>query len=148
MSEGQYEAMLVTCIDPRFVEHSHRYMNERGLAGRYSHLAIAGAGLAAVAPSFETWRPVFWDNVGTSLDLHHIKKLIVLDHRDCGAAKVAYGEPSIDGPLIETELHRRVLAELVHQASWRTPTLEVECWLMDLAGGLLQLDRVQPLPAA
>jgi carbonic anhydrase len=145
MSEGQYEAMLVTCIDPCVVEHSHRYMLSRGPAGGYSHLAIAGAGIAAVAPAFEAWRPAFWDNVATSLGMHRIKRLIVLDHRDCGAAKIAYGEPLIDGPLIETELHRRVLAELVHQASWRLPTLEVECGLIDLEGAVLKLDQPRRL---
>ena len=139
MAEGNYKAMLVTCIDPRFVAHAHRYMTERGLAGRYSHLAIAGAGIAGVAAAFETWRPAFWANVETSVELHHIKKLIVLDHCDCGAAKIAYGAASIEAPAGETELHRRVLAELVRQAGWRVPKIEVECVLMDLEG------RVRPL---
>jgi len=26
--------------------------------------------------------------------LHHIKRIIAIDHRDCGAAKLAYGDAS------------------------------------------------------
>ncbi len=39
---GNYEALLLTCIDPRFVQLHHDYMNERGLQGQYSQFVIAG----------------------------------------------------------------------------------------------------------
>jgi len=143
LAEGEYEAMLVSCIDPRFIEHCAGYMAGRGLNGHYSQLMIAGAGLAAVAPEFRTWRAAFWDNVGTSLRLHHIKKLIVLDHRDCGAAKLAYGEASIADPRVETETHRRVLAALAQQLSWRLPSLEIEAGLMEPDGAVHMFNRLR-----
>ena len=30
--------------------------------------------------------------------MHHIKRIIAIDHRDCGAAKLAYGDASIATP--------------------------------------------------
>ena len=46
----KYEAMLLTCIDPRFVTPVFKWMDGRGLDGKYSRFGIAGAGVGAVAP--------------------------------------------------------------------------------------------------
>ena len=94
-AEGDYEAMLLSCIDPRMVAPVYKYMDQRGLTGQYSQLVIAGAAIAVVAPKFEVWRPAFWDNLAATVQLHHIKRLIAIDHRDCGAAEIAYGAASI-----------------------------------------------------
>ena len=85
-AEGDYDAMLVSCIDPRMVTPVYDYMQKRGFAGKYSQFVIAGAAIAVVAPKFASWRPAFWDNLATSVELHHLKRVIAIDHRDCGAA--------------------------------------------------------------
>src|SRR5271166_870560 len=105
-AEGDYEAMLLSCIDPRMVTPVYNYMEKRGFSGKYSQFVIAGAAIAVVAPKFETWRPAFWDNLATSVELHRITKVIAIDHRDCGAARIAYGDSSIADPQIETKTHR------------------------------------------
>jgi hypothetical protein len=50
-----YEAMLLSCIDPRIVDPVHNYMNARDLDGKYSQFTIAGAAIAAEAKAFQTW---------------------------------------------------------------------------------------------
>ena len=35
-AEGDYEAMLLSCIDPRMVTPVYKYMDQRGLTGQYS----------------------------------------------------------------------------------------------------------------
>src|SRR5438046_2465525 len=122
-AEGDYEAMLLACIDPRMVAPVYKYMDQRGLAGQYSQFVIAGAAIAVVAPKFKTWRPAFWDNLATTVQLHHIKRLIAIDHRDCGAAEIAYGAASIANPQVETETHRKVLAEFRKEVGQRQPGL-------------------------
>ena len=37
---------------------------------------------------FRKWHLTFWQNLETSIKLHKIRKLIVLNHEDCGAAKL------------------------------------------------------------
>ncbi len=138
-AEGDYEAMLLSCIDPRMVTPVYNYMDQRGLAGRYSQFVIAGAAIAVVAPKFKTWRPAFWDNLGTSVQLHHIKRLIAIDHRDCGAAQIAYGAASIANPTIETETHRKALDEFRKAVAKRHPGLVVETGLIALDGSLQML---------
>jgi carbonic anhydrase len=97
-AEGDAQAMLLSCIDPRMVTPVYKYMDQRGLTGQYSQFVIAGAAIAVVAPSFEAWRPAFRENLAASIQLHRITKLIAIDHRDCGAARIAYGASSIADP--------------------------------------------------
>ena len=68
------------------------------------------------------------------MQLHHIPKVIAIDHRDCGAAKIAYGEPKVANREIETETHKAALTEFRKQVAQRQPTLAVETGLMALDG--------------
>ncbi len=135
-AEGQYDAMLLSCIDPRMVAPVYKYMEQQGLTGKYSQLCIAGAAIAVVAPKFAAWRPAFWDNTATTLQLHRISRIIAIDHRDCGAAKVAYGEASIATPEIETKTHKTVMAEFRAAVAEHQPQLTVVTGLMALDGSI------------
>jgi carbonic anhydrase len=135
-AEGDYEAMLLSCIDPRMVTPVYNYMNQRGLSGKYSQFVIAGAAVAVVAPKFKAWRPAYWDNLAASVQLHRIAKVIAIDHRDCGAAEIAYGKASIATPERETETHRKALAEFRRELGNRQPALMVETGLMALDGSI------------
>ena len=95
---------------------------------------VAAAAIGVVAPAFKDWHKAFWDNLGTSIQLHRIKKVIAIDHRDCGAAKIAYGEASVATPQAETETHKAALAEFRRQVAERHPQLAVETGLMALSG--------------
>src|SRR3569832_2601763 len=59
-AEGKYEAMLLTCIDPRFPAPTIMYMEGRQMIGKYSQFTFAGASVGVVAPAFKTWQVVFW----------------------------------------------------------------------------------------
>jgi carbonic anhydrase len=131
-----YEAMLLSCIDPRIVDPVHNYMNTRDLYGKYSQFTIAGAAIAAEAKAFETWHQTFWDNLAASIDLHKIKRVIAIDHRDCGAARIAYGVESVANPSAETDTHKRVLAVFRQDVKRRHPHLGVETGLMALDGSI------------
>jgi carbonic anhydrase len=131
-----YEAMLLSCIDPRLVDPVHSYMISRGLDGKYSQFTIAGAAIATEAKAFAAWRPAFWDNLAASIDLHKIKRVIAIDHRDCGAARIAYGAESVANASSETETHRRVLLAFRKDVGHRQPRLEVETGLMALDGSI------------
>jgi carbonic anhydrase len=135
-AEGEYDAMLLSCIDPRFVTPVYRYMQGQGLAGKYSQFCIAGAAIAVVAAKFAAWRPAFWDNTQATLQLHRINRIIAIDHRDCGAARIAYGAASIATPEAETETHKRALAEFRRAVGEHHPGLTVVTGLMALDGSI------------
>ena len=133
---GSSEAMVLSCIDPRIIDPVHAYMAQQGLSGKYSQFVIAGAAVGAIAPKFEAWHKTFWQNLAASIQLHSIKRLIVIDHRDCGAAKLAYGEKAVGTPEAETKTHQKVLAQIRAQTKKRHPELPVDTGLMALDGSI------------
>jgi hypothetical protein len=136
-AEGNYEAMILACIDPRFQEPVFAYAQKNGLVGKYSQFVIAGAAVGVVAPKFADWHKAFWDNLAATIQLHNIKRVIAIDHRDCGAVKIAYGDASIATPDKENETHRKVLAEFRKEVAKRQPKLAVETGLMALDGSMM-----------
>ncbi len=126
----KFEAMVLSCIDPRFQKSVFRYLSGRGLKGQYSKFTIAGAAIGVVAPAFEKWHQTFWDNLDASVKLHSITKVIAIDHRDCGAAKIAYGDDKLANPEIETATHRQALTEFRSQVAAKQPNLTIETYLM------------------
>jgi carbonic anhydrase len=136
-ASGDYEAMILGCIDPRMHELVRDFAVKHGLVGQYSQFTIAGAAIGVVAPAFTEWHKAFWDNLAASIQLHNIESVIAIDHRDCGAAKIAYGDASIATPEIETETHRKAMAEFRHEVGERQPKLKIETLLMALDGSFI-----------
>ena len=133
-AEGKYEAMVLSCIDPRTQEGVRRSMLRRRLIGRYSQVILAGGAIGVVAPAFQDWHKAFWDNLAASVQLHSIKKVVVINHRDCGAAKIAYGADKLKSRDDETAIHRASFAEFRKQCKERHPKLAVETGLISLQG--------------
>ena len=133
-AEGTYEAMLVNCIDPRFTTSSWAYMAGQGYKDLYSHFVIAGGPIGIVSPKFADWQKTFWDNLAISLDLHHIKHIVGLTHRDCGAAAVAYGEAVKRDKNLETTNHVAALREFRAVIAKRHPRLIAHTGIMTLGG--------------
>jgi carbonic anhydrase len=133
-ASGNYEAMLLTCIDPRFPEPTIEYMKSRDMIGKYSQFTFAGAAIGVVAPAFKAWHKTFWDNLAASIQLHNIPKVVALDHRDCGAAKIAYGEAKVANPQIETQTHKAALMQFRKEVGKRHPKMQVELGLMAVDG--------------
>lgn len=135
-ASGHYEAMVLSCIDPRFQDLVDKQQAKDGLVGKYSAFTIAGASIAVVAPAFRDWHKTFWDNLGASIQLHNIKKVIVVNHRDCGAAKIAYGEKKVATPEAETATHQAALLEFKKQLNQKFPHMGVQLGLMSADGTL------------
>ena len=133
-AEGKYEAMLLTCIDPRFPEPTLNYMKSRDMIGKYSQFTFAGAAIGVVSPTFKAWHRTFWENLAASVQLHNIPKVIAMDHRDCGAAKMAYGATKVANRDIETQTHRAALMRFRKEVNKRHPKMAVELCLIDLDG--------------
>jgi carbonic anhydrase len=136
-ASGKYEAMVLGCIDPRMQEPVRDFAVKHGLIGQYSQFTIAGAAIGVVAPAFAEWHKAFWDNLATTMKLHGIETVIAIDHRDCGAARIAYGDASIATPEVETETHRAALAEFRKEVGERQPQLKIETILMALDGSIV-----------
>jgi hypothetical protein len=137
---GNYDAMLVNCIDPRFTTLSWQYMgllsgvDREKLGDNYSHFVMAGGPIGAVHPKFQAWHQTFWDNLGITVSLHHIKRVVALSHRDCGAAKLAFGADKVADRESESIAHAEALQAFRKEVGLRQPGLAVITGIMDLNG--------------
>jgi carbonic anhydrase len=127
----KYKAMVLSCIDPRFQSIVYNYLKKKKLNGKYSSFTIAGSAIGVTAPKFRKWHKTFWDNLETSIKLHKIKKLIVINHRDCGAAKIINGKKTFDY-LSETKIHKSSLNKIKKRFKNKYPKLNIETILISL----------------
>ena len=65
---------------------------------------IAGSAIGVTHNKFKKWHSVFIENLSTSIKLHRIEKLIVINHTDCGAAKIANGKKEFTS-INENKIH-------------------------------------------
>ena len=101
-----YKAMVLSCIDPRFQPKVFNYLKKKKLTGKYSSFTIAEAAIGVTSSKFKKWHLTFWQNLETSITLHKIKKLIVFNHQDCGAAKIINGKKPFNLN-IERKIHEK-----------------------------------------
>ena len=129
--KSNYKAMVLSCIDPRFQPIVYNYLKKKKLTGKYSSFTIAGSAIGVTANKFKRWHKVFWDNFETSVKLHNIKKLIVINHRDCGAAKIINGKK--DFTIInETNVHKNSFQKIKKIFRKKYPKLSIELKLISL----------------
>ena len=80
---------------------------------------------------FKKWHKTFYDNLSTSIELHQIEKLIVINHQDCGAAKIVNGKKAFN-ITSEQKIHKESFSKLKKEIKKRFPKLKVELNLMSL----------------
>ncbi|MFN3522164.1 MAG: carbonic anhydrase [Phenylobacterium sp.] len=136
---GQTEALLLTCMDYRLANEIEAYMTARGLRDKYDHVILAGASLGAVSDKYPAWAETFWAHLDLAIQLHHVHRVIVLDHRDCGAYKLVLGEGAVKDPQTELASHVKQLYALRQAIVTRHRHMEVEIGLMNLDGTVTQL---------
>lgn len=133
-ARGHTERLLLTCMDYRLTDDTVAYMEGHGYHDKYDHVVLAGASLGALTDKFPSWGETFWTHLDVAINLHHIHKVMVIDHRDCGAYKVILGAETVDTPEKELAIHAQQLHALRDAIKQRHPNLEVELALMDLDG--------------
>ena len=117
--------MVLSCIDPRFQPKVYKYLKNKKLIGKYSSFTIAGAGIGVTHNKFKKWHTTFWDNLNTSIKLHKINKLIVINHKDCAAAKIANGKKKFNS-LIENRIHKKSFEAINRVINTKYPKLKVK----------------------
>ena len=127
----KYEAMVLSCIDPRFQSKVYKYLKSKNLIGKYSSFTIAGAGIGVTHKKFKKWHSTFWDNFDASIKLHKINKLIVINHQDCGAAKIANGNKKFNS-FIEHKMHKLSFKNIKIKLKKKYPKLKVNFKILSI----------------
>ena len=129
--KSNYKAMVLSCIDPRFQPIVYNYLKRKKLKGKYSSFTMAGSSIGVTATKFKRWHKTFWDNIDTSIKLHQIKKLIVINHRDCGAAKIINGNKEFSR-INETKIHKDSFKKIKKIFKKKYPKLSIELNIISL----------------
>ena len=127
----KYEAMVLSCMDPRFQTKVYKYLKKKKLTGKYSSFTIAGAAIGVTAKKFKKWHSTFLENLSTSIKLHKINKLIVINHRDCRAAKIVNGEKKFNST-IENKIHKDSFKKLKKVLNKKFPLLKINFKILSL----------------
>jgi len=128
------KVLLLNCMDHRLVDNVTRYMDSRSMRDRDDQITLAGAAIGVLAEEKSAWGETFWDHVGLARELHNIEKIIVINHRYCGARKAFVTPECGQDPEAEMKLHTVMLNRLAKEIRSREPGLEVELLLMNLDG--------------
>ena len=122
---NKYKAMVLICIDPRCQPKINSILNKKKLSGKYSLFSIAGSAIGVTSSKFKTWHNVFWQNLCISLKLHGIKKLIAINHYDCGAAKLVNKQKKFNKS-IEYKIHQNAFKALKIKLKKKYPKFKLE----------------------
>ena len=125
----KYKAMVLSCIDPRFQSKVFNYLKRKKLTGKYSSFTIAGGGIGVTANRFKKWHSTFWENLATSIKLHKITSLIVINHNDCGAAKIINGKKKFNLS-VENKIHKESFIKIKKELKKKYPNLKVSFKIM------------------
>lgn len=121
MENHQAEAIVITCIDFRFQEYINNWISENFQAKTYDRGAFAGA-----AKNLDT----ILSQIEVAHRLHKIKKVVLINHEDCGA----YGKENFPDSQSEHQKHAADLKESAFKIKQKYPDLEVKTYYLHLDG--------------
>jgi len=139
--KSKFKAMVLSCIDPRFQHLVHNHLKKKKLTGKYSAFTIAGAAVGVTHNKFKKWHKTFYDNLATSIQLHKIEKLIVINHKDCGAAKIASQKKEFNAS-DEMKIHLDSFFKIKKTIKKKFPKLKIELYLMSLDKRVKKFNKI------
>jgi hypothetical protein len=98
LPKGKADALVLTCIDYRYVQTIPKYIRKHHRSMSYDHTILAGASLGAFTGIFPGWASTFWEHLEVAINLHSIHTVLILDHRDCGAYREFEALPEAPDP--------------------------------------------------
>lgn len=125
MSDHNAQAIIITCIDFRFQEYITKWIEDHFEEKTYDRVAFAGG-----VYDLET----ILKQVSIADRLHHIKKVVFINHEDCGA----YGEEGT------YDRHAHDLEQAGKEVKEKFPNLGVETYYLHLDGIFEQISNTIP----
>lgn len=130
-AEHQAQALVLSCIDFCFLE-SLSFLAQKNLSNQYDWTLAGAFALAGFPHPADTI--AFWDQLDLSYRLHHIHKVIILDHQDGAYASIIDRDSSSDSR--ELQIH----ADYLNRADWVIrdpyPDLNIELCFFTLSGSV------------
>ncbi len=136
------KALVLSCIDYRILEAERYFLSLQNLGGQYDFTALAGASLALSGMPHQYDAEAFWDQLDISYRLHHIQKVIVLDHQDCAVYEYKIDPSLASNPELELTTHTEYLSKAYWAIRERYPELNIELYFVNLN---TEVKQISPL---
>ncbi|PIS07508.1 hypothetical protein COT78_03165 [Candidatus Berkelbacteria bacterium CG10_big_fil_rev_8_21_14_0_10_43_13] len=115
-----WEVLAVACIDGRFIKRTIDWLSEQ-TGGVFDFRTEVGATKAII--DCESDRNSFCNVIETSLKLHSIKQLFLIDHIDCGAYG---GSKEFENEDEEVQFHIKQLDKTAGIIAKKFPNIEIK----------------------
>ena len=126
--------LLLTCMDYRYAHRITNVMDSMNLRRKYDMFVLAGA--AAGANENRVWRRALVEHIRVARKIDHpIDRLIILEHRDCGAYKEFFGlKWDKVKPPVEEASHKEqvglLIKDLKKEFAKEIPNLIIDSFLL------------------
>jgi len=135
LSMRNASTLLISCVDFRLRGETAALLNqELHLLDDYDEISLPGSSLAFVLEDRPHWRQTIEEIIALLKQIHGIKRVIFLDHRQCSAYKLAKGEEALSTHEKETSVHSDVFKQVRAKMKDNFPDLEVYTLLMGFDG--------------
>jgi carbonic anhydrase len=137
------KALVLSCIDYRVLEAERYFLSLQNLGNLYDMTALAGSSLALSGVPHQADATAFWDQLDISYRVHHIKKVIILDHQDCAAFSYTINPQLTDDPKLELQTHQESMSRAYWAIRDKYPDLNIELYFVSLNA---DVKSIEPLP--
>lgn len=136
--------LVISCVDFCFQnESAYPFNNILGLLDDYDNIMIPGRSISLVVKEYPSWQKTIEKMIPLLRKLHNITRIVLLDHRDCGAYGLIFGKDHMKNKDEELKLYREVMFKVKKLIEDRFPDLKVYCMLMGLDGIVENLSTAQ-----
>lgn len=132
--------LCLSCIDYRFFDSTLKLLERDCNVDAFDHTVLAGASLGYNQSKYVTWSAMWLDHINIAIKLHNIKKIVVIDHEDCGAYKLFYPDLK-EHPKRERGYHIKNIKEFMNHVKNIYPDLDYAGYLLSLDGSY---ERIYP----
>lgn len=115
------ESIIVTCIDFRLQEAINNWISQNFAPKTFDRVALAGG-----VKNLDT----ILGQIEIAHSLHHIKRVVLINHEDCGA----YGQENFPDTEVEHNKHTQDLTEARAKITAAYPHLKVGTYFLHLDG--------------
>lgn len=125
--------LALSCIDYRLFDATVEFLKKDCCVDAFDHTILAGASLGFNQDEFCCWPITFNKHVELAIELHNIKKIVVIDHEDCGAYKLFYPELH-KHPKRERKYHIKNITRFILCMKEAFPDLIYSGYILNLDG--------------
>ena len=123
-------------MDYRFIDETIELIKNDCCIDGFDYTVLAGASLGYNQEQYGCWKTTFLNHIDLAIKLHDIKKIIVVDHEDCGAYKMFYPDLKYC-PKREKKYHYINISDFLESVNKIYPDIPVVGYLLTLNNKLI-----------